>query len=95
MINGKYITIVNIYVLNEDDLNFFIFVFNQLFDFKCEEIIVGGDFNLVLNVDKDKKGGFVRFYKKSLEVINDLFVNLDLIDVWRVLNFESFRFTWR
>ena len=47
---------------------------------------MGGDFNLVLDVDKDKKGGLARTHKKSLEVINDFSENLDLIDAWRVLN---------
>lgn len=89
------ITLANIYAPNEENPNFFTSVFNQLLDFKCEEIIVGGDFNLVLDVDKDKKGGFARAHKKSLEVINDFSKNLDLIDAWRVLNPESSRFTWR
>lgn len=93
--NGKHITLANIYTPNEDDPSFFSSVFNQLLDFKCEEIIVGGDFNLTLNVDKDKKGGLARSHKKSLEVINDFSANLDLIDAWRVLNPESSRFTWR
>ena len=53
--NGKHITVANLYAPNEDDPNFFISVFSQLLDFKGEEIIVGGDFNLVLDVDKDKK----------------------------------------
>ena len=91
--NGKHITLANIYATNEDDPNFFTSVFNQPLDFKCEEIIVGGDFNLVLNVDKDKKGVLARSHKKSLEVINEFSINLDLIDAWRVLNPMSFRFT--
>jgi len=66
-------------------------VFNQLLDFKCEEIIVGGDFSLVIDVDKDKKGGIARTHKKSLEVLNDFSENLD---TWRVLNPEISRFTW-
>ena len=56
---------------------------------------MGGDFNLVLDVDKDKKGGLARTHKKWLEVINDFSENLNLIDAWRVLNPESSRFTWR
>ena len=56
---------------------------------------MGGDFNLVLDVDKDKKGGLARTHKKSLEVISDFNENLDLIDAWRVLNPEISRFTWR
>ena len=96
--NGKHITLANLYPPNEDDPNFFTSVFSQLLDFKGEEIIVGGDFNLVLEVDKDKKGGLAtlaRNHKKSREVIADFVENLELIDAWRVLNPEIFRFTWR
>ncbi|CAH3177284.1 unnamed protein product, partial [Porites lobata] len=51
--------------------------------------------NLVLDVEKDKKGGLARTRKKSLEVINSASESLDLIDAWRVLNPDSSRFTWR
>ena len=54
--NGKHVTLVNIYAPNKDDPNFFTSVFNQLHGFKCEETIIGGDFNLVFDVEKDKKG---------------------------------------
>ena len=82
----KYITLANIYPPNEDDPNFFTSVFNQLLDFQCENIIVDIDFNLVLDMNKDKKGGLVRSHKKSLEAISDFSENLDLIDAWRVLS---------
>ena len=44
---------------------------------------------------KIKKGGLARTHKKSFEVINSTSENLDLIDVWRVLNRVSSIFTWR
>ena len=56
---------------------------------------MGGDFNLVLDVNKDKKGSLAKSHKKSLEVTNNFCENLDFIDAWRVLNPESSRFTWR
>ena len=56
---------------------------------------MGDDFNLILEVVKDKKGGLARTHKKSREVIADFVENLDLIDAWRVLNPEISRFTWR
>ena len=56
-VNGKQLTLTNIYAPNNDDSNFFTSVFNHLAYFKCNEIIIGGDFNLVLDVEKDKKGG--------------------------------------
>ena len=46
---------------------------------------MGGDYNLVLDVGKDKKGGIARthVHKKSLEVIHDYSENLDLVDASR------------
>ena len=28
--------------------------------FKCDEVIIGGDYNLVLDVENDKKGGLAK-----------------------------------
>ena len=91
--NGKILTLANIYAPNEDDPDFFNSFFNHLLDFSCEEITIGGDFNLVLDVGKDKKGGLARTHKKSLDVISTFCESLDLIDAWRVLNPDSSRFT--
>ena len=93
--NGKHLTLVNMYAPNDDDPNFFTSVFDHLSDFNCEQVIIGGDFNLVLEVEKDKKGGLARTHKKSLEVINVFCENLDLIDAWRALNPDLLKFTWR
>ena len=70
-------------------------VFERLPDFKCDKVIIGGDYNLVLDVEKDKKGGLAKTYKNSLEVINSYCEDLDLIDVWRIQSPEQRRFTWR
>ena len=57
---SKVITLANLYAPNEDNLQFFEDIFNHLEVFKCEEIIVGGDFNLVLDLAGDKKGGLAK-----------------------------------
>ena len=82
--NGKQLTLANIYAPNNDDPTFFTSVFERLADFKCDEVIIGGDYNLVLDVEKDKKGGLAKTHKKSLEVINSFCEDFDLIDVWRI-----------
>ena len=51
------LTLCNIYAPNTDDPAFFKNVSEQMLSFKCDEIIIGGDFNLVLDVSKDKAGG--------------------------------------
>ena len=60
------ITLANIYTPNNDDPVFFQRFFERLQDFNGDEIIIGGDLNLVLDINKvdinkvdinkDKKG---------------------------------------
>jgi len=62
------LTICNIYAPNKDDPAFFQNVSEQMTSFKCEEIIFGGDFNLVLDVLEDKKGGKPSTHQNSLKI---------------------------
>ena len=89
------LTICNIYAPNKDDHNFFQNVSEELLRFKCQQIILGGDFNLVMDVAKDKKGGKSMTHRNSLKVIQNIRDNLDLTDIWRDLNPEERRYTWR
>ena len=64
-------------------------------DFHCDDIVLGGDFNLVLNLEKDKKGGLAKTDTKAVNVINDHATKFDLVDSWRVSNLDILRYTWR
>ena len=90
--NEKFLTLANIYAPNEDKPSFF---YDHLLNFKCEDIIIGGDFNLVLNIEKDKKGGLAKTHQNSLKTIQEISENLDLLDVWRIYNPDDKRHTWR
>ena len=76
------LTICNIYAPNKDDPNFFQNVSEELSRFECQEIILGGDFNLVMDVAKDKKGGKSTTHRNSLKVIQTIRDNLDLTDIY-------------
>ena len=89
------LAICNIYAPNKDDPNFFQNVSEELSRFKCQEIILAGDFNLVMDVAKDKKGGKSMTHRNSLKVIQNIRDNFDLTDIWRDLNPEERRYTWR
>ena len=91
----KLFTLANIYAPNEDDPTFFKQVFDHLHDFVCEEIILGGDFNLVLDFKEDKKGGLPRTYQTALKIIQQNCEELNLIDIWRTMNADKHRYTWR
>jgi len=75
--------LANINTPNEDDSNFFRAFFGHLSSLHCEEIIIGGDFNLVLDLNKDKKGGLAKAHKNALKVVQDLSESLELSDAWR------------
>ena len=92
--NGKNLTLANIYAPSEDDPTFFKYLFDHLQDFQGDEIIIGGDFNLVLDVEKDKKGRLAKTHRNAQKPIYEICENLDIVDAWRVLNPDARRYTW-
>lgn len=58
-------------------------------------MIIGGDYNLVLDISKDKKDGLAKTHQKSVKVIKNFANELDLVDVWRAQNQEKRRYSWR
>lgn len=52
--------------------------FDHFQDFMSEEIILGGDFNLVLDVKEDKKGALPRTHQNALKIINQNCEELNL-----------------
>ena len=89
------LTICNIYAPNKDDPIFFQNIREQMTMFRCKEIILGGNFNLVMDVKKDKKGGKSTTHRNALKVVQNIRDNLDLTDIWRDLNPDGRRYTWR
>ena len=61
------LTICNIYTPNKDDPIFFQNIREQMIMFRCEEIILGGEFNLVMDVTKEKKRWEINDAPKFLE----------------------------
>ena len=57
-------------------------------------IIVGGDFNVILDPDLDGRGGNNR-KKDSAKLVEDMHLDFDLVDIWRIRNPTTSRFTWR
>ena len=92
---NRIITLVNIYAPNNDNPAFFKNVLNHLLSFHCDDIVWGGDFNLVLDVQKDKKGGNPVTHQNALKEVQKIVNSLDLLDIWRVFNPDAKRFTWR
>ena len=91
----KYITLATIYAPNDDEPAFFQNFFEHLLDFRCDDLIIGGDFNLVLDLNKDKKGGRSKTHSNSVKTLQSFITELSLVDAWRVLNPDISRYTWR
>jgi len=93
--NGTIFTLCNLYAPDEDKPEFFRDISNYLQDFQCDEIIIGSDFNLVMDINKNKKGGRPCTHKNSLEEVKSICATWNVLDIWRVLNQEEERYTWR
>ena len=66
-----------LYAPKDDDPSFFLNFFDHLNYFKCDEVIIGGDFNLVLDLDIDKKGGLTKAHTESEENLHNITTNYE------------------
>ena len=94
-VQGRRLTIANIYGPNRDSPNFYKTLKEDIENFENEQVILGGDFNLTLNFDKDCMN-YVRLNNPNArDSVLDLMMDQNLIDIWRELNLEKQQFTWR
>ena len=90
--NAKYV-IVNIYGPNRDVPGFYNEASNILANTSAEYIIVGGDFNLVLDPELDSKNR-PDSQPKACQALQEMMDRHSLVDIWRVLNPDMTDFTW-
>ena len=90
------ILLINLYGPNRDDPHFYVTLNNKINQLKIPNLIIAGDWNLVLDPVKDYDN-----YKKTdhnvkaREKVDELIEDYCLVDIWRELNPEMRRFTWR
>lgn len=87
--------IINIYGPNKDDTFIFEKLRSFLLDKEDKTIIIGGDFNTVINPEIDKKNGNKNTQKKCREVIHKIKTQFNLGDIWRINNENSKSYTYR
>ena len=98
-VQGSNYIMGNIYAPNKtkEQCSFFEDLQQKLDDFvtcQNQRIIIGGDFNVVNDPDLDCSGGVPKV-KESSKILDDICLNYDLIDIWRIRNPEIKLFTWR
>ena len=86
-------TLCNLYAPNEDSPNFFNSMLTTLEKRATGNIVIGGDFNLVMNPNLDRKNQIGNNHKAH-EILNTFVEVLDLSDVWRIRNPEKRAYTW-
>ena len=98
-LNKAELLVVNAYAPNGfglDKQNFFDELTNTINELKtsydCENVIIGGDLNLVLCEDEAKNRNFGQAEKRMAQVVKDIFQQLHLNDGWDLARRRLF--TW-
>ena len=91
--------LLNIYAPNKcaEQCVFLSKLSEELKDFVTDEdksVVIGGDFNVILDPDLDGRGGNKK-KKDSVRYVEDMIIEHDLVDIWRIGNPTDTRFTWR
>ena len=94
-LDHRKVSIVNIYAPNNDNPNFFESLFKEVSKFTPQYTIYGGDINLVMDVNMDKKGGTLTTHDKSRQKLTSHLSASDMCDIWRECNPDVEGYTWR
>ena len=95
-LNGSEIVLGNIYGTNEDDPSVLQEFFDKIESYACSVMILGGDWNAVLNVKMDRvtKAKRVSNNHRCQKMIKQFMDYKDLVDVWRLNNPQKKRFSF-
>ena len=99
--SGNYIIMLveiqgeNVHGPKKDDPEFYSSLRIKIRELNVEHVVIAGDFNLVLDPKIDYYNYKQVHNLKAKEAIDDMVEQLDLNDIWRDLNPEYPRFTWR
>ena len=94
-IDSFRVLISSIYGPNQDQPEFYINYIENIESYDTSNYIIAGDWNFVLNIDQDKKGGIPQTNTLSRDIISAWMEESDLIDVWRHSHQNEFKFTWK
>ena len=94
-IQAKQITLVNLYGPNEDNVQFYENLIRKIADFENEHVIICGDWNFVLDFDKDTSNYLHINNPRARQTVLNFIEENNFIDAWRVLNENERKFTWR
>ena len=87
--------LINLYAPNEDNPDFLSKLLSLIENSYTKNLIMVGDWNLVLDFDKDTHNFKKHNNIKSVKLIQHYKEKLDLIDIWRITHETTRQYTWR
>lgn len=93
-ISDTTLVLLNIYGPNTEDITFFRTIENLVIENNSESLILGGDFNNVIDFNLDKINGRIDTNKRCSIQINDMMKDNELCDIYRLKHPNTKRFTW-
>jgi len=94
-VHNKDITLINLYGPNTDSPEFYDSVDDIIGRFENSYHIICGDWNLILNKERDTYNYRHINNPKARDRVLELINTFDLVDVWREQHLDEKRFTWR
>ena len=91
-IQGINLTLCNLYAPNTDDPNFFIEVRKLIEQTESTDRVLAGDFNLVIDVEKDRYNSKYN-HIKCLQVLREM-IDTGYSDLWRTNNIDRIEYSW-
>ena len=95
IVQKQKITLANIYGPNEDKPQFYNNLKQKIDEFDNDNVIICGDWNLVLDPKVDTENYKSVNNPNARAVVVSFLDNMDYMDAWRFLNEEKKGFTWR
>lgn len=94
-VNEMNLILGNIYGPNRDNPAFYNSLKECISEIECPNIILAGDWNLVLDPTRDYQNYRHNNNPRAQEAVEQMMSQLDLFDIWRELNPDCCRYTWR
>ena len=88
------LTLATIYGPNSDDQDFFNEFIDSIESIPNDNRIVGGDWNVVLDLNMDKEGGQQTTHFKAQKILKDWCDETNLVDIWRKSHEDLKQYTW-
>ena len=97
-INGKRLCLLNCYAPtntnSKEQLKYIDTILPIITEYH-ENLILAGDLNVHLDPNMDKKGGKINMATPYAGRLLEIFQEYNLVDLWRIMNPDTRRYTWR